>query len=91
MGELWETLSFAARVISARNPTQKGTYDASFLLVLLAPLFINAFDYMLLGRLMQYFLPGNTLFGIPGSKLGVIFVSSDVMSVVLQLPIHSIP
>jgi len=79
MGGLWETLSFAARVISARNPTQKGSYDASFLLVLLAPLSINAFDYMLLGRLMQFFLPGESLLGISGGKMGVVFVCFDIM------------
>ncbi|KAH7403211.1 hypothetical protein BKA64DRAFT_641216 [Cadophora sp. MPI-SDFR-AT-0126] len=79
MGGLWETLSFAARIISARNHTQKGSYDASFLLVLLAPLSINAFDYMLLGRLMQFFLPGERLMGIAGSSMGYFFVCFDIV------------
>jgi hypothetical protein len=73
MGELWGTLSFAARVISARNPTQKSTYEASFLLVLLAPLFINAFDYMLLGRLMQLFLAWEYIVWNPWVKTGCYF------------------
>lgn len=85
MGGLWETLSFAARIISARNHTQKGSYDASFLLVLLAPLSINAFDYMLLGRLMQFFLPGERLMGIAGSSMGYFFVCFDIVSFVVQI------
>jgi len=54
LGALSETLAFAFRVLSARNPTHKASYDASFLLILLAPLAINAFDYMLLGRIDRH-------------------------------------
>jgi hypothetical protein len=76
MGALWETLSFASR-----NPTKKTICDVSFLLLILAPLLINAFDYMLLGRMVQFFLGPTKLFGIGGSKMGVIFVCCDTMSV----------
>jgi hypothetical protein len=79
MGGLWETLSFASRVISAHKPTDKGIYDASFLLLIIAPLLINAFDYMLLGRMVTHYLPQNKLAGIKGSKMGVIFACFDIM------------
>lgn len=81
MGALWETLSFASRILSAHKPTDKGVYDASFLLLIIAPLLINAFDYMLLGRMVTYYLPQNRLAGIKGSKMGVIFVCFDIMLV----------
>jgi RTA1 like protein len=84
MGALWETCAFAFRILSARNPTHKGSYDASFLLILLAPLSINAFDYMVLGRLTQAFLPENKIFGIKGSWMGKMFVCCDVLSVALS-------
>jgi hypothetical protein len=82
LGALSETCAFAFRVLSAKNPTHKGSYDASFLLVLLAPLAINAFDYMLLGRLVRRSLPdGSRIFGVKGSMMGILFVCSDVMLV----------
>lgn len=79
MGGLWETLSFISRIISAQEPTKKGVYDASFLLLIISPLLINAFDYMLLGRMVTFYLPDDKLAGIKGSKMGVIFVCFDIM------------
>ncbi|KAF2432534.1 hypothetical protein EJ08DRAFT_709835 [Tothia fuscella] len=86
LGALSETLAFAFRILSARHPAQKGSYDASFLLVLLAPLAINAFDYMLLGRLIMAFLPNNTkVLGVKGSRMGMLFVCSDIISFIVQI------
>jgi hypothetical protein len=79
MGGLWETLSFISRVLSAHEPTKQGIYDASFLLLIISPLLINAFDYMLLGRMVTFHLPDNKLAGIKGSMMGVIFVCCDIM------------
>ncbi|KAL2065415.1 hypothetical protein VTL71DRAFT_3085 [Oculimacula yallundae] len=85
MGGLWEKLSFASRIASAHNPTKKGIYDASFLLLIISPLLINAFDYMLLGRMVTFYLPDDKLAGIRGSKMGVIFVCFDIISFVVQI------
>ncbi|KAH6716323.1 RTA1 like protein-domain-containing protein, partial [Leptodontidium sp. MPI-SDFR-AT-0119] len=81
MGGLWETLSFASRIASAHSPSKKGIYDASFLLLIISPLLINAFDYMLLGRMVTFYLPDDKLAGIRGSKMGVIFVCFDIMQI----------
>jgi RTA1 like protein len=78
-GALWETGAFALRVLSARHPTQKVSYDASFLLALLAPVCINAFDYMIVSRVVRTFLMGMKVFGVKGSWMGKIFVCCDVM------------
>ncbi|KAG0651227.1 putative lipid transporter atnI [Hyphodiscus hymeniophilus] len=61
-------------------------YDASFLLLIISPLLINAFDYMLLGRMVTFFLGSDTkIGGIRGSKMGVIFVCFDIISFIVQL------
>lgn len=44
MGGLWETLSFASRIVSAHRPTEKGVYDASFLLLIISPLLSKFLD-----------------------------------------------
>lgn len=85
MGGIWETLAYITRFISAQNPTKSGTYDLNFILILLAPLWINAFDYMLLGRMVWFFLPEKKLFGIKASMMGVMFVCLDVFSFLVQL------
>ena len=46
---------------------------------------INAFDYMVLGRMIYFFLPKHSIFSIPASTLGVAFVSLDFISFVVQL------
>jgi len=78
-GALWETAAFAFRILSAKHPTHKGSYDASFLLVLLAPICINAFDYMIISRVVRVFLPQGRVLGLKGSVLGKLFVCFDIM------------
>lgn len=79
MGAIWETLSFVIRCISIENPTSQGAYDPSFILFLLAPLWINAFDYMLLGRMVYHYLPNKRLFGIRAERMAMCFVGLDLL------------
>ncbi|MCJ1391639.1 hypothetical protein MMC18_004504 [Xylographa bjoerkii] len=85
MGGLWETGSFITRTLSTRAQQDSALALISELLVLLAPLWINAFDYMVLGRMIQFFLPTHSLFGIRASTLAIYFVSLDFVSFVIQL------
>lgn len=78
MGAIWETASFVIRIISIQNPTSQGAYDPSFILFLLAPLWINAFDYMLLGRMVYHYLPNKRLFGIRAERMTMCFVLLDL-------------
>jgi hypothetical protein len=78
-GALWETAAFILRILSARHPTHKGSYDASFLLLLLAPICINAFDYMVVSRIVKIFLPKDRVLGLKGSILGKLFVCFDLV------------
>jgi hypothetical protein len=75
---LWETASFIARTISIQNPTWPGAFDPNFILFLLAPLWLNAFDYMLFGLMVHHFLPDKRLFGIPAQKMTLCFVALDL-------------
>jgi hypothetical protein len=78
-GGLWETAAFVFRIVSAKHPTHKASYDASFLLVLLAPICINAFDYMIISRIVKMFLPNDRVLGLKGSILGKLFVCFDLL------------
>jgi len=78
MGAIWETASFVIRCISIQNPTSQGAFDPSYILFLLAPLWINAFDYMLLGRMVYHFLPNQRLFGIKAQRMAACFVVLDL-------------
>jgi hypothetical protein len=78
MGAIWETASFVIRCISIQNPTSEGAYDPHFILFLLAPLWINAFDYMLLGRMVYHYLPDRRLYSIRAERMTLCFVLLDL-------------
>lgn len=78
MGALWETGSYAFRTASVYNPTSQIFFTLFFLLELLAPLWINAFVYMVMGRMVYFFLPNKKVCKIPGQKMGLVFVLLDI-------------
>jgi RTA1 like protein len=45
---------------------------------------INAFDYMILGRMVYYFLPEQKLFHVHATKFSICFVGLDIMSFLVQ-------
>ncbi|KAJ7243549.1 RTA1 domain-containing protein [Mycena rebaudengoi] len=81
----WEFLSFVTRAISTKYQQNAGVALVTQILVLMAPLWLNAFDYMVLGRMVHFFLPSHSILGISGSVLGSTFVLLDVVSFVIQL------
>jgi len=44
----------------------------------------NAFDYMLLGRMIHFYLPSRSIFGIRATSLTKIFVFFDVAAFIVQ-------
>jgi hypothetical protein len=46
---------------------------------------VNAFDYMLLGRMVHYFLPSQKVFHIRAIRFSVYFVWFDILSFLVQL------
>ena len=85
MGVLWEFLSFSIRTVGTKNQQNSGLAFASQLLVLLAPMWINAFVYMVLGRMIYFFVPEQKVWGIKGIKIAKIFVWLDVASFLTQV------
>ncbi|KAI9826697.1 MAG: hypothetical protein M1826_006579 [Phylliscum demangeonii] len=84
MGALWETVSFITRALGSHDQQQLGYAMATQLLLLLAPLWVNAFVYMTFGRMIYYFLPEKKLFGIKAPSLARYFVGLDIVSFIIQ-------
>lgn len=57
---------------------------AQTLLILLAPIWINAYVYMVLGRMILYYLPSQHVFGVSARRLTLIFVLLDIISFLIQ-------
>ncbi|KAE8453202.1 hypothetical protein EG329_011269 [Mollisiaceae sp. DMI_Dod_QoI] len=85
VGALWEFASFAIRSAGTKNQQSTPLAFVSQILVLLAPMWINAFCYMVMGRMIYFFVPSQKIFGIKGIKIAKIFVWLDVLSFLTQL------
>ncbi|KAL2848717.1 RTA1 like protein-domain-containing protein [Aspergillus pseudodeflectus] len=85
MGSPWELLAFIMRSLFAKHQN-KEAYNTPFtILFLLAPIWVNAFLYMTLGRLIYFFIPGARLCGIPARRFGRIFVWLEILAFIVQL------
>ncbi|KAF7539256.1 hypothetical protein G7Z17_g12455 [Cylindrodendrum hubeiense] len=85
MAGLWETFAFLFRALSTKDPQNEGIYLVFQIFILLAPLWVNAFAYMTLGRMVYFFIPSQSIFRIPAVILAAIFVGLDIISFVIQL------
>ena len=84
MAGIWETTGFILRIISAKNQLLLKIYIPEELLILLSPIWINAFDYMLLGRMVYFFLPEQKVLGINAIRFARYFVAADIASFFIQ-------
>jgi hypothetical protein len=84
MASTWEFLGFVFRILGAHNPTSSTWPVAAQLLVLLAPLWVNAFVYMVVGRMVYYWLPEKKVWGIRATSLTRMFVWFDVVVFLIQ-------
>jgi hypothetical protein len=85
MGAAWEFAGFAIRTASTKIQQSSALAFASQLFVLLAPMWINAFIYMVMGRMIYFFIPEKQIWGIKGIKIAKIFVWLDVLSFLTQV------
>ncbi|KAJ7265653.1 RTA1 like protein-domain-containing protein [Mycena rebaudengoi] len=85
MACFWEFSAFVTRAISTKYQQSAGLALVTQILVLMAPLWVNMFDYMVLGRMIHFFLPSHSILGISGSFFGITFVILDVVSFVVQI------
>ncbi|KAJ6589219.1 RTA1 like protein-domain-containing protein [Mycena capillaripes] len=82
MAGMWETAGL--RVYSVLNTTSAAFGTPSQLLILLAPLWINAFLYVLMSRLVYFFVPDKHVIGISARRLSLCFVLLDITAFLMQ-------
>jgi RTA1 like protein len=84
MGSFWECGGYVFRSLGVTAQKNEGWATTQSLLILLAPLWINAYVYMLLGRMVHFFLNKRKVYGIKAKHFTWIFVSLDVVSFLVQ-------
>ncbi|KAJ5734846.1 hypothetical protein N7533_013249 [Penicillium manginii] len=85
MGASLETISYILRLVCIHQVDLSHVYEAQFILILIAPMWMNAFDFLLLGRLVNYCLPDKRICGFAARRVGLFFVGLDVGMFILQL------
>ncbi|KAH8432838.1 RTA1 domain-containing protein [Aspergillus melleus] len=85
MGATWELLAFIFRVMQTRQQNKDVWGTMYELFFLLAPIWINAFIYMTLGRMIYYFLPHQRLAKISARRYGLLFVALDILAFLVQV------
>ncbi|KAH8888527.1 hypothetical protein GQ53DRAFT_795708 [Thozetella sp. PMI_491] len=84
MGGIWETVAFVLGALGAHDQ-QNATFAIGHqLLFLLAPLWINAFVYMTLSRMVHFYLPDQKVWFIKSHIMSKIFVWADVATFLVQ-------
>lgn len=84
MGSCWECGGYIFRSLSVTAQKNVTLATAESVLILLAPLWINAFVYMLLGRMVQFFLDDRRVYNLKAKHFTWIFVSLDILSFIVQ-------
>ncbi|EED20995.1 RTA1 domain protein [Talaromyces stipitatus ATCC 10500] len=84
MGIAWEFGGYLVRAFSTKHQQSEGMVTVSQILILLAPLWVNAFDYMILARMIWFFIPEKRIWFFKPSLLATIFVCLDFGSFVVQ-------
>lgn len=84
MGAIWECGGYIARTLSVMHQKNTAIYTAQQLLILLAPLWINAYIYMLLGRMIHFFLVDDRVFGLRARRITKFFVWFDIVAFLVQ-------
>ncbi|RYC80085.1 hypothetical protein BFJ63_vAg17029 [Fusarium oxysporum f. sp. narcissi] len=84
MGGAWETGAFIARTLGSRDQQEKQFAFWGQLLFILAPLWVNAFVYMTVARMVHLGLADKQIWNIKATKLTVLFVWIDVVCFLVQ-------
>ncbi|KIW08658.1 uncharacterized protein PV09_00612 [Verruconis gallopava] len=85
VASLWQTATYALREYSVYNQKNVGVYSLWFVMILVGPLWINAFVYMVVARLVWCFMPNKRLGGVRAWRFGTIFVLLDILAFLVQV------
>ncbi|KAI9707846.1 MAG: hypothetical protein M1820_004452 [Bogoriella megaspora] len=81
----WQAVAFIFRAIAIHKPYSDGPYTIYFILILTGPLWINAYVYMVMGRMVYNFIPDKRLCKIKAWRFGLLFVLLDITAFLVQL------
>ncbi|KAF4335919.1 phospholipid-translocating ATPase [Fusarium beomiforme] len=84
MGAAWETIGFAFKTLGSRNQQNMTYLICGQLFFLLAPLWINAFVYMAVARMVYFRMPDRKLLGIKAIRMTLLFVWLDIILFLVQ-------
>ncbi|KAI8679524.1 hypothetical protein NCS57_00230600 [Fusarium keratoplasticum] len=84
MGAAWETIGFTFKTLGSRNQQNFQYVLWGQLFFLLAPLWLNAFVYMAVARMVYFRMPDRKLLGIKAIRMTVLFVWIDIILFIVQ-------
>ncbi|KNG46080.1 hypothetical protein TW65_07102 [Stemphylium lycopersici] len=85
MAGLWETGAYAFRTLGSKDQQSSGIATVAQILVLVAPIWVNAFAYMVFARIVHFYSPTRKVWFFSPSILALVFVTLDIVSFVVQL------
>ncbi|PNP56026.1 hypothetical protein FNYG_15387 [Fusarium nygamai] len=84
MGAAWETIGFAFKALGSRDQQNTTYVILGQLFFLLAPLWVNAFVYMAVARMVYFSMPERKLLGIKAIRMTLLFVWLDIILFLVQ-------
>ncbi|KKP01044.1 hypothetical protein THAR02_06866 [Trichoderma harzianum] len=85
MSGIWQVLTYIFRTISIQQSDSFNYYAAWFVLILVAPLWTNAFVYMVFGRMVWNYTDDRRVWRVKAQHFGFVFVLLDIVSFVIQV------
>jgi len=80
-----QILTYAARQASIQDPANFGAYAAWFVFILIAPLWTNAFAYMVFGRMVWNYKDSHQMWKLKAWHFGLVFVTLDIIAFIVQI------
>lgn len=80
-----QIITFIFRTLSIYNQTQETFFAGWFVLILVAPLWTNAFVYMIMGRMVWNFISDRKIAKIKAHRFGLYFILLDVAAFLVQV------
>ncbi|KAG5658346.1 hypothetical protein KAF25_010527 [Fusarium avenaceum] len=84
MGAAWETIAFAFKTLGSHHQQNIMYLTWGQILFLLSPLWINAFVYMAVARMVYVRMPGRELLGVKAIRMTLLFVCLDIFLFLVQ-------
>ncbi|KAK5126802.1 hypothetical protein LTR85_009736 [Meristemomyces frigidus] len=79
-----QTAAYILRILSIKQVTNSGIYSIWFILMMVAPVWTNAYAYMVMGRMVYNFTTTGSVYKIKAWHFGLIFVLLDVFAFFVQ-------